>query len=532
MTIDHSIIPPDLDVEIRPEVTMLSVLRHLNYEPWFALAEFVDNAIQSFLVSQKVLKSLHGSDFRLEVKIDLDSNGPGLIVITDNAAGISTAEYNRAFKPAHVPPDRSGLSEFGMGMKSAACWFSARWSVRTKALGEAFERSIEFDLSKIIDENLQTLQPATLPADLNRHYTVITLRDLHHVPRGRTVGKIKDHLASIYRVYLRDGTLRLKLNGEYLSHENPAILKAARYSSPGVPIEGDDHIAEWKKEINLDFGAGQKVTGFVALREKASTALAGFALFRRNRLIEGSHDATYRPSKIFKHTNSYQYQRIFGELHLDGFDVSHTKDGFRWEEAEDEFLDLLSEVIDSDPLNLSAQAENFRALPTRRSLQDNANVATENVAIHIETVIAPIVSESRNNPQAFDELPTEIPANELQASERTVQINDGGYTWIITLRTSIDPSVENWLSLSKDDAHDGEDISRVRRIIIDLSLAHPFCLKYLGPTSDNIEVLLQFATGLSISLMLAEDLTGEAPQTVLHFLNDVLRGNLVKETIR
>ena len=26
----------------------LSVLRHLNYRPWFAIAEFVDNAIQSF----------------------------------------------------------------------------------------------------------------------------------------------------------------------------------------------------------------------------------------------------------------------------------------------------------------------------------------------------------------------------------------------------------------------------------------------------------------------------------------------------
>ena len=37
--------------------------------------------------------------------------------------------------PAAIPPDRSGLSEFGMGMKSAACWFAPRWSVRTKALG-------------------------------------------------------------------------------------------------------------------------------------------------------------------------------------------------------------------------------------------------------------------------------------------------------------------------------------------------------------------------------------------------------------
>jgi hypothetical protein len=36
-------------VNIRPGVSVLSVLRHLNYSPWFALAEFVDNAVQSFI---------------------------------------------------------------------------------------------------------------------------------------------------------------------------------------------------------------------------------------------------------------------------------------------------------------------------------------------------------------------------------------------------------------------------------------------------------------------------------------------------
>ena len=36
-------------VNIRPGVSVLSVLRHLNYRPWFAIAEFVDNSIQSFL---------------------------------------------------------------------------------------------------------------------------------------------------------------------------------------------------------------------------------------------------------------------------------------------------------------------------------------------------------------------------------------------------------------------------------------------------------------------------------------------------
>ena len=40
--------PQNLTVSIRPQVTVLSVLKHLEYETWFALAEFIDNAIDSF----------------------------------------------------------------------------------------------------------------------------------------------------------------------------------------------------------------------------------------------------------------------------------------------------------------------------------------------------------------------------------------------------------------------------------------------------------------------------------------------------
>ena len=40
-------------VNIRPEVSILSVLRHLNYRPWFAMAEFVDNSLQSFLANRR-----------------------------------------------------------------------------------------------------------------------------------------------------------------------------------------------------------------------------------------------------------------------------------------------------------------------------------------------------------------------------------------------------------------------------------------------------------------------------------------------
>ncbi|TJW45521.1 MAG: ATP-binding protein, partial [Mesorhizobium sp.] len=112
---------PIAAVPIRPGVSVLSILRHLNYKPWFALAEFVDNAVQSYLVNRAQLESLHGPGFKLCVRIDVEPTAPTRLTVRDNAAGIARADFPRAFRPAAIPPDRSGLSEFGMGMKSAAC---------------------------------------------------------------------------------------------------------------------------------------------------------------------------------------------------------------------------------------------------------------------------------------------------------------------------------------------------------------------------------------------------------------------------
>jgi len=122
-------------VSIRPQVHILSVLKFLEYESWFALAEFVDNSIASYQQYKKELKGIEGDNFNLEVNIEINQV-ENKITIRDNAASIHKKDYSRAFRAAEIPPDTSGLSEFGMGMKSAACWFADEWSVRTTALGE------------------------------------------------------------------------------------------------------------------------------------------------------------------------------------------------------------------------------------------------------------------------------------------------------------------------------------------------------------------------------------------------------------
>jgi hypothetical protein len=506
-------------INIRPEVSILSVLRHLNYKPWFALAEFVDNSIQSFLANRRALQAIHGNDTQLRVDIILESDPPGRIIVRDNAAGISEADYGRAFKPAEVPPDRSGLSEFGMGMKSAACWFARRWSVRTSAIGEPLEKTVSFDVADIVQNRIEELNITTRPAERNDHYTELILDGLHNMPQGRTIGKIKDHLASIYRVFLRENSLVLTFNDDPLQYETPPVLNAPFYRTPG------DESRIWRKEIDFDFGEGLRATGFAALRERASVASAGFSLFRRNRLIQGSGDEGYRPLAIFGQSNSYAYQRLFGELHLEGFEVSHTKDGFRWEEHEEVFLELLAEHLDGQPLPLLAQAEGHRVRPSQKSLQAGARTATERTAGVIERDVPAVLEREIAAGPDQAPPPEQLPSAESLATERIIDVELRGQPWRIILELTTDPAIGDWLSLS-DQANIRDGAVERRCICVRLSLAHPFMDRFGGTDAASIEPILRVAAAIGLAETAARDAGVAMAGTFRRNINELLRDAL------
>ena len=278
---------PLVGVSIQPDVGVLSVLPHLNYRPWYALAEFVDNSLESFLRHRAELNNADVKKAKLRVEVAIDSSEDGSISIRDNAAGIYESEYQRAFRLAEPPPHLSGLSEFGMGMKSAACWFGKQFSVRSSALGEPVERTVSFDIEEIVTTKSAILPVTSKPAAASHHYTEVTIACLHRPPQGRTLTKIREHLASIYRVFIKDGMLELRFRStgidEILSYAEPDVLVAPPAESLIRRHKLHDDPLIWRKDIDFDLGADMRVTGFAALRRRASTARAGFALFRRKR---------------------------------------------------------------------------------------------------------------------------------------------------------------------------------------------------------------------------------------------------------
>ena len=501
-------------VDIRPGVSVLAVLRHLNYRPWFALGEFVDNAVESFVRHRKALEELHGPEYRLLVEIDIDSAAPARISVRDNAAGIFESQYGRAFRPAAIPPDRSGLAEFGMGMKSAACWFAPKWSVRTSALGESIERTVHFDIANIVNDEIEELTIREADQDPEAHYTEVVLNDIFHVPVGRTVAKLKEHLTDIYRAFIRDSLLELKFNGETLAYSEPQILKAPYFKEK----EGQPQL--WRKEIEFDFGDGLSVHGFAALRETANTAKAGFSLFRRGRVIQGSGDEGYRPSYIFGSSNSYRYQRLFGELHLDGFEVSHTKDGFRWDENEQPFLELLREHLDSEELPLLKQAEGYRVRVARVRLATTARQAVTNTAQAMENTL-PEVLPAVAGAEPVDTPEEEAPHIETLASRR-FDISFRDRDWSINVELTNDPAESQWLALSAVP----ETATAPRSIDIRVSMAHPFMVRFAQTDAEDVEALLRVAAALALAEVLARDSGVRKAGTVRRNVNDIIRDAL------
>ncbi len=498
-------------VNIRPGVSVLSVLRHLNYKPWFALAEFVDNAFQSFVQRRRKLEAIHGNDFKVEVEITIVSSNPGRISIKDNAGGIAYSDYQRAFRPAAVPTDTSGLSEFGMGMKSAACWFSPRWYVRTKSLGESVERTVRFDVNQIVHDKIEELEIIEVPLDENLHFTEVILEDLHQVPVGRTVRKIKDHLTDIYREFIRKGELALYLNGELLTYSEPKILEAPFFR------QEDGEPCKWYKKIRLDFGEDLNVTGFAALRDPGNHKRSGFALFRRGRLIQGSGDEGYRPTFIFGQPGSFRSLRLFGELHFVGFEVSHTKDGFRWDENEQPFLDLLKEELDSDDLPLLRQADGYRVLAPRRERKQAAQEATDRTAaLMANERLSETLNDVANEPPL--ETPTQPLSDQKILANREFTIKFRHEKWLIKIELTDEPQESQWLDISNQ----SRDLSN-NEIEIRVNLASPFMVRFAQTDPDDVEVLLRIAAALALAETLARYTGHRHAGTIRRNFNEILR---------
>ena len=503
---------PEETVSIRPSVGYLANLQAINYRAWYAMAEFVDNSIQSYIQNKTKLRKHHGPNFKLKIAIYVT---PSKIQIIDNAAGITQKDFTRAFRAAVRPENRTGLSEFGMGMKTAAVWFAKKFVVKTKPFDEKELKVVSWDIREIVKDEIEDLKVKKTVHPSKQHYTDITLTDLNRSPKGQTIKKIKNHLASMYRCFIEKNEVEIRYNNEKIKYEKPEVLQAPYFRDVDEQKKNPKKIT-WEKKFEFKYGEDKKTAkGYANIRETASTKDAGFALFRRNRLIKGvGENEGYRPLEIFKAPNSFIYQRVYGEIHLDEEDVTHTKDDFQWTpDQELDFLKKLKEELEKEPKALLSQADRFRKDRRSRDLKIQSEEGLDSSIKKIQGSIA--VLEEYKPPKQL-EISKKIPkAINLKKRRKTVRFE--GNDWIVEQILNYDKDGETeWLKVSEI----GE---RKKEIKIQISMTMGFSEQYFGDQPDEIEGMILLASYIALAEVVARNRGDSKAHNVRSYLNEILR---------
>ena len=351
-------------VSIEIGTTMFARYADLPNTVSHAIAEFIDNALQSYRDCKELLLA-NNPDFKFRVTIDFewnsDDNRAKVITISDNAGGLNFRSFQKAFMTAETPEDNKGLNEFGMGMKTAAGWLGNTWSVRTTAIDEPVERFYEFNLQYVLDNDVKELPYEEIQYPNKEHYTIVTIKSpTKNSPSSRSLEKIKAELASIYRQSLRANEMDLFVDGEPLSFDEYPVLEA-----PFAKTPNGDRI-HWKKEIDFKFGK-YRAKGFIAILKDINNTQNGLVLLRRGRVIVGAEtDGRYFPKSLFGAQGNFRFKRLFGELELDGFEVSFNKNDIQDKENLEALMEALKGEIHTKDFDLYTQAEDYRVDENRK----------------------------------------------------------------------------------------------------------------------------------------------------------------------
>lgn len=225
---------------------------------------------------------------------------------------------------------------------------------------------------------------------------------------------------------------------------------------------------------------------------------------------------------IFGQPGSFRSLRLFGELHLEGFNVSHTKDGFRWDENEEPFLLLLKDHLDSPELPLLKQADAYRALASRAERSGAAQQAVTRTAEALEKGLPAVLPKIAAEPPV--ETNTQPLVRQSTLAARELRLEFRGQDWLIKIELTDDPAEGQWLSMSDQPANR----SNPQIIEIHVSLAHPFMVRFAQTDPDDIEALLRVAAALALAEKLARQAGVRQSGTIRRNLNDILRDALAR----
>lgn len=319
-----------MKLEISPQV--IESYKRLDYTHWHALAELVDNSTYWYELNRDTILQHDPDALKCEVRITYDNAG-SLLRIADNSIGMDLETLQSAMVIGKKT-NRPGRSVYGMGLKTACIWMGRKFSIKTKKAGLTTGYQVTVDYDKIMAGDFELGFKELNNLQANEHYTVIEISQLDEIIQRRRLSKIKDYLSSIYREDFREKKLTLTFNEDVIdwSDENHYVFLKDK--------AGDIY----KRSFTFDI-EGKTASGWIGIMQKGGKSIGGLTILQNKRVIRGFPD-TWKPEGLFGGggeglTTSLSSQRLVGEIQMDGFDVTHTKDNIKWSGDQEELLDKL-----------------------------------------------------------------------------------------------------------------------------------------------------------------------------------------------
>ena len=523
-------------VHIRPGVGMYSLFPHMNYKPWFALGEMVDNSIQSYFKNREALRKIHGPGYKLQIDISFSQGSNPMIVVEDNAGGISEADAIRAFTPAAPPTDKTGISQFGIGMKSSATWYSHYYVISSSALGESISRTVTFDIEKIIAEEIEDLIIETEPKDVNAHGTRIVMSKLHQgIPTGGTLGKIRSYLSSIYREFIKSGEIIMTVGEEKLTYFSPELLEARYWDKQGEVKDSPTKVWQlpidfvldesWAKDISPNKpSTPPRIRGWIGILKEGSTKFSGAALIWKKKVVVGAgslaqgDEDSYRPNSIFGASTTFPFQRLIGEIDVSELQVTSFKDQIDWRTGqENELQNKLRSLLESTEYPMLKMAQNYRSTSKSPSAKNTVKRSMEDSSNALERMFG-----SANIAELEKLVPEDSfkPLNIADIEERTISLPfDGKPT--LKFRVVIEEGDSKLFRMNYDE-DDG--------YVFSINRAHPFMNSFANLPGADLDPIFRMSLALGFAELLGKNSGLEHAGYIREKINRILSDALSKKT--
>lgn len=353
-------------VDISSDVGVLDVFKNLNIKPQNAIAEFIDNSVQSYLDNKEKLEQIYkerNEDYLPLIEVLAEGED---IIIRDNCGGISRSDEDRAFKIAVRNPNDAGLGTFGMGMKVGAFFLSDHWQVETKAIDEDVYKYYNINKHEIIYKGNSNIGPIEEKSKKTPRTKVI-LKNAASL-KTTQVSQLKQEIGMFYKNLIKKNKIQIDYFGEPIEYkeftynDRPSRRDIDKINTKYLGIDKETKIkrrtakkglgkVEWVTDFELNLGDGYKASGEICLVKKSfKTRLRGIRVYWKDRVIRTDWMPGHKINDIdgwfSEKSDSRINGRLSGHIYLnDKFETSFTKDEILWGSKELALVKKLEEHL-------------------------------------------------------------------------------------------------------------------------------------------------------------------------------------------